>query len=119
MDEERAEMEARKKQKEEPNLYLTVKVVTDDIFFRHEGFDLASFDGKNSPLSDFPTFCVLKQATYAAFKSRVAKRFGYPESRIRLWVLVNRQNRTVRPDTYVPDHEPSLSMFYTLYANVF
>jgi len=119
MDEERAEMEAKRKQKEEPHLFLTVKVVTDETFSRHEGFDLASVDGRNSPLSDLPTFCVLKQMTYSGFKSRVAKRFGCPESRFRLWVLVNRRNRTVRPDTHIPENEPSLSMLYKLHADIF
>ena len=119
MDEERAETEAKKKQKEEPHLFLTVKVVTDETFSRHEGFDLASIDGRNSPLSDLPTFCVLKQMKYGEFKSRVAKRFGYLESRFRLWVLVNRQNKTTRPDTHIPEGEPSLSMLCGLHANNF
>ena len=102
-------MEAKKKQKEQPNLFLTAKVVTDETFSRHEGFDLASFDGRNSPLSDLQTFCVLKQMVYSAFKSRVAKRFSYPESQIRLWAIGNRQNRTVRPDMRIPEDVPSLS----------
>jgi len=29
--------------------------------------------------------------------------------RIRLWVLVNRQNKTVRPDTPIPENESALS----------
>ena len=119
MDEERAEMEAKRKQKEEPHLFLTVKVITDETFSRHEGFDLASVDGRNSPRSDLPTFCVLKRMTYSGFKSRVAKRFGYPETRFRLWVLVNRQNKTVRPDTHIPEYEPSLSMLCPLNAGNF
>jgi len=114
LDEERTEVDARKKEKEEPYRFLTVKVVTDATFSRHEGFDLASFDGRDSPRSDLPTFCVLKQMTYSAFRSRVAKRFHYPESRIRLWVMVNRQNKTVRPDMHIPENEPSLSMLCEL-----
>jgi len=119
MDEERTEMEAKRKQKEEPHLFLTVKVVTDETFSRHEGFDLASADGRHSPLSDLPTFSVLNQMSYSGFKSRVAKRFGYPENRFRLWVLVNRQNRTVRPDTHIPEYEPLLSMLYKLRVDNF
>jgi len=96
-------------------LLLTAKVVTDETFSRHEGFDLAVFDESNSP-SDLPTFRVLKQETYSAFKSRVAKHFSYSESQIRLWVLVNRQNKTVRPDTRIPETEPSLSMSCRLHT---
>lgn len=96
-------------EKEEPHLFLTAKVITDEDFSRHEGFDLASFDGKNSPLSDFQTFRVFKQMKYSVFKSRVAKRYGYHESRFRLWGLANRRNKTVRPDLHVPESEPLLS----------
>ena len=102
-------MKAEREGREE-DLFLTVKIVTDGTFSRHEGFDLAVFDEKKSPLSDLPTFRVLKQETYSVFKSRVTQHFGYPKSRIRLWVLANRQNKTVRPDTPVPENEPSLSM---------
>lgn len=85
------------------------QVITDDTFARHEGFDLATFDEKNWPPSDLPSFRVLKQETYSVFKSRVAQHFNYPESQIRLWVLVNRQNKTVRPDTAIPENETTLS----------
>ncbi|KAF9792792.1 cysteine proteinase [Thelephora terrestris] len=110
LDEERVQMEAKKKEREEQHLFLTAKVITDETFSRHEGFDLAVFDERNWPLSDLPTFRVLKQETYSVFKSRVAQHFGYPESQIRLWVLVNRQNKTVRPDAHIPENEPSLTV---------
>ena len=106
-DEERAEMEAKKEEREAPYLFMAAKVITDETFSRHEGFDLASFDGTNSPISDLPTFLVRRVMTYSAFKSRVARRFGHPESQIRLWVLVGRKNGTVRPDTHIPMYELS------------
>jgi ubiquitin carboxyl-terminal hydrolase 7 len=85
------------------------QVITDDTFSHHEGFDMATFDEKNWPPSDLPTFRVLKSEPYSTFKSRVAQHFNYPESQIRLWVLVNRQNKTVRPDNPIPENEPTLS----------
>lgn len=120
------QLEAKKREREEQHLFLTAKVfllfggdhvdsnyrtqvITDDTFARHEGFDLATFDEKNWPASDLPSFRVLKTETYSIFKSRVAQHFSYPESQIRLWVLVNRQNKTVRPDTHIPENEPALS----------
>ena len=109
MNEQRTEIDAKKKQKEQPNLFLTAKVVTDETFSRHEGFDLASFDERNSPLSDVPGFCVPNQMTYGAFKSRVATRFSYPENRIRFWVMDNRQNGTVRPGTRIIESQLSSS----------
>ena len=70
-------------------------------------------------MSDLPTFRVPKQTACRVFKSIIAKHFNRPESRIRLWVLVNRQNRTVRPDEYIPENEPSLSMSFGSHANNF
>ena len=87
-----------------------MQVITDDTFSHHEGFDLASFDEKNWPPSELPTFRVLKTETYNVFKARVAQHFNSPENQIRLWVLVNRQNKTVRPDTHIPENEPTLSV---------
>ncbi|KAF7793175.1 hypothetical protein EIP86_004284 [Pleurotus ostreatoroseus] len=110
LDEERLQFEAKKREREEQHLYLTAKVITDDTFAQHEGFDLATFDERNWPASDLPTFRVLKNETYSTFKQRVAQHFNYPENQIRLWVLVNRQNKTVRPDTHIPENEPALTV---------
>ncbi|EKM55554.1 uncharacterized protein PHACADRAFT_256265 [Phanerochaete carnosa HHB-10118-sp] len=110
LDEERMQMEAKKREREEQHLYLTAKVITDETFAQHEGFDLASFDERSWPASDLPTFRVLKNETYSTFKARVAQHFNYPENQIRLWVLVNRQNKTVRPDTHIPENEPALTV---------
>lgn len=109
LDEERLQIEAKKREREEQHLFLTAKVITDDTFAHHEGFDLATFDEKHWPPSDLPSFRVLKQETYNIFKSRVANHFNLPENKVRLWVLVNRQNKTVRPDTHIPENEPTLS----------
>lgn len=110
LDEERLQIEAKKREREEQHLFLTAKVITDETFARHEGFDLATFDEKNWPPSDLPSFRVLKQETYSTFKMRVAQHLNYPENQIRLWVLVNRQNKTVRPDTHIPENEPTLTV---------
>ena len=102
-------MEAKKREREEQHLYLTAKVITDATFAEHEGFDLATFDERNWPATDLPSFRVLKNEPYSTFKARVAQHFNYPENQVRLWVLVNRQNKTVRPDTHIPENEPQLS----------
>ena len=78
-----------------------------------EGFDLATFDERNWPATDLPSFRVLKNEPYSTFKARVAQHFNYPENQVRLWVLVNRQNKTVRPDTHIPENEPQLSTSMT------
>lgn len=88
------------------------QVITDETFARHEGFDLATFDERNWQPSELPSFRVLKAENYSIFKNRVALHFNYPENQIRLWVLVNRQNKTVRPDTPIPENEPALSRLF-------
>jgi ubiquitin carboxyl-terminal hydrolase 7 len=117
-------MEARRREKDEQHLYLTAKVritsrntesgqankfalqiITDDTFQRHQGFDLASFDDKNLPATELPQFRVLKTETYTTFKARVADYFKIPQNEFRLWVLVNRQNKTIRPDVPIPEQD--------------
>ncbi|KAF8350768.1 hypothetical protein F5887DRAFT_1210069 [Amanita rubescens] len=110
LEEERLQLEAKKREREEQHLFLTAKVITDETFAKHEGFDLATFDEKNWPPSDLPSFRVLKQETYSVFKYRIAQHFNHPENQIRLWVLVNRQNKTVRPDASIPENEPTLTV---------
>ncbi|WVO13321.1 hypothetical protein L204_100935 [Cryptococcus depauperatus] len=110
LDAEREQLEARKKEKDEQHLYLTAKVITDEIFSRHQGFDLASFEDKNIPATDLPNFRVLKNETYATFKQRIATYFKIPERDFRMWVLVNRQNKTIRPDVPIHESESSQTM---------
>lgn len=100
-------------------LLLTAKIVTDETFSRHEGFNLATFDKRKSPPPDLPTLRVPKQMTYSTFKSRVAQYFNYPESQIRLWVLINRQNKTVRPEVQIPENEPLSSLLSSSHADYF
>ncbi|CAG8737552.1 19364_t:CDS:10, partial [Gigaspora margarita] len=110
LDEERALYEQRKKEAEERHLYLSTKIVTPDTFSRHQGFDLANFDDRQYPISEVPQFKVLKSETYGNFKHMAAKQFGYPAEQIRFWVLVNRQNKTVRPDTPITDNFLAMTM---------
>ncbi|KAL7419595.1 ubiquitin-specific protease ubp15 [Cryptotrichosporon argae] len=107
---EREQVEAKRRERDEQHLYLTAKVITDDIFSRHQGFDLASFDDKNLPSTELPTFRVLKTETYATFKQRIAAFFKIHERDFRLWVLVNRQNKTIRPDVPIGDAEAGSTM---------
>lgn len=103
MEEERELLEARRREKDEQHLYLTAKIITDESFSRHTGFDLASFDDKNLPATELATFRVLKQEDFATFKRRIASYYKINERDFRLWVLVNRQNKTVRPDVPILD----------------
>ncbi|EPQ30594.1 uncharacterized protein PFL1_02118 [Pseudozyma flocculosa PF-1] len=110
LEDERMQLEARKREREEQHLYLTVKLITEDTFRGHQGFDLATFEERNLPATELPTFRVLKNELYLNFKSKIAAQYNLPEESIRMWVLVNRQNKTVRPDTVVPETDPNLTL---------
>ena len=92
-------------------------MITDDIFSRHQGFDLASFDDKNLPATELPTFRVLKTEPFSTFKQRIAQWFKITEKDFRLWVLVNRQNKTIRPDVPIHDSDASQSEHSTAFRD--
>ncbi|KAG8830769.1 hypothetical protein FRC17_004264 [Serendipita sp. 399] len=110
IEEEQRVLERKRRERDEQHLYLTVKLLTDQSFQQHQGFDLATFDDKNWPASEVPTFRVLKQEPYVKFKARVAQSMDVSTDRVRLWVLVGRQNKTVRPDVPIPDHDNTMTV---------
>ncbi|RUS32460.1 ICP0-binding domain of ubiquitin-specific protease 7-domain-containing protein [Jimgerdemannia flammicorona] len=76
--------------------------MTDETLKVHQGFDLKQ--------SEISSFLVKKGETFAVFKQSVADHFQVPVDRFRLWILVTRQNRTVRPDQPIPETEANSSM---------
>ncbi|CAG8517017.1 2181_t:CDS:10 [Diversispora eburnea] len=108
--EEKALHDQKKKEAEERHLYLQVKVVTAETFRNYQGFDLANFDDRQYPLSPVPQYKVLKNDTYGSFKESVARDIQVPAEQIRFWVLVNRQNKTVRPDAPISDNHINSTM---------
>lgn len=109
IEEEREQLELRRRERAEQHLYMTVKVVTAEHFREHQGFDLAAFDDGIQPATDVPAFRVLKNEPFVQFKARLAAQNGLPVGQVRLWAFVNRQNKTVRPDAVVPD-DPTLTL---------
>ncbi|CAD6985631.1 unnamed protein product [Tilletia controversa] len=110
LEDERAQLEARRREKEEQHLFLTAKVITEDTFRKHQGFDLATFEDRTLPPTELPSFRVHKADTFLSFKHMLSQQFNLPEDQMRLWVLVNRQNKTVRPDTVIPENDPNLTL---------
>ncbi|KAJ3218779.1 hypothetical protein HDU67_004027 [Dinochytrium kinnereticum] len=109
LEEERVVTEQRKKEKEEQHLYMNVKVLLDENIREHPGFDLCNFDDKAYPLSPISSFKD-KHADCYFFKQILAEKLGAPYERIRFWNMVGRQNKTVRPDSPVPDSECDKAM---------
>ncbi|CAG8433376.1 8105_t:CDS:10 [Ambispora gerdemannii] len=110
LDDEKAAAEQKKKEREEMHLYLNVKIISDEAFRTHQGFDLANFEERQYPFSDIPTMKVLKAESYGTFREKIAEQHNVPVEATRLWVLVNRQNKTVRPDAPINENMYSLSM---------
>ena len=52
---------------------------------------------------------MLKTEQFTTFKQRIAQWFKISERDFRLWVLVNRQNKTIRPDVPIHDSEANQS----------
>ncbi|KAI9834557.1 MAG: hypothetical protein M1819_002933 [Sarea resinae] len=107
--EERALMEQKRKEREEQHLYLRVLVITDDTFKAHQGFDLATWDsGQGNAAAGPKAYRVLRSSTISDFMKTVADDIGQVATQLRPWVMVNRQNKTVRPDQ--PLMDPSMTL---------
>ncbi|RGB42725.1 ICP0-binding domain of ubiquitin-specific protease 7-domain-containing protein [Rhizophagus diaphanus] len=92
----------------EKNL-LTVEVVSAEKFKNYQGFDLANFD-HHSLFFDVYTYKIQKTKTYDVFKKDISQIFNIPSKQIRFWVLVKRINKTIRPDTPIPESYFNKSM---------
>jgi ubiquitin carboxyl-terminal hydrolase 7 len=75
-------------------------VITDDTFQNHGGTDLTIFDYL---YSEDPAaardYRLLRTSTVRELTETVGDDIGVDPRRIRFWCMVNRQNKTIRPDT--------------------
>ncbi|PKK79919.1 hypothetical protein RhiirC2_860249 [Rhizophagus irregularis] len=83
--------------------FCTVKVVTAEIFKKHKGFDLVDFKNWHDLLPEVYLYKILKRETYGVFKENISRRFNIPPEQVQFWVLINRQNGTIRPNTPIPE----------------
>ncbi|KAK3939543.1 ubiquitin carboxyl-terminal hydrolase [Diplogelasinospora grovesii] len=113
-EEELAAREARRKEREEQHLYIGVKAITEATFQHHGGTDLTVFDANPEVDPAAPRFYrTLRQATMQELVNNIAADIGQDPRRIRLWLMVNRQNKTIRPDTPVMDLRPTVEETYS------
>ncbi|KAK2853253.1 hypothetical protein FQN49_005259 [Arthroderma sp. PD_2] len=104
VDEERAEVVRRKKERDEQHLYINIGVVTDESIKHHHGFDLTSSDLEQGNPALPTSYRVRRNMKVGEFAELVAEDRSLDPGRVRLWAMVNRQNKTVRPDQ--PLREP-------------
>ncbi|KAJ3075107.1 hypothetical protein HDU98_009176 [Podochytrium sp. JEL0797] len=100
---ERLESERIAKEKAEQHLFINVKVLLESDVHKHRGFDLCNFDHKAYPLTPVQQKRLRKEVTLAQLKEEVAQEIGVDVGRLCVWVMVGRQNKTVRPDTLLTE----------------
>jgi ubiquitin carboxyl-terminal hydrolase 7 len=102
--EELAAKEAKRRERDEAHLYLHARVVTEGTFQHHGGMDLAGFEASPETDPSAPRhYRVLKATKMEDMVARIASDMGTDPKLVRLWVMVNRQNKTVRPDQPIMD----------------
>lgn len=109
LDQEAALREQRRKEREEQHLYLGVRVITDDTFQQHGGTDLTVFDylWSEDPAAA-RDYRLLRKSSVKELAETVGEDIGVDPRRIRFWCMVNRQNKTIRPDTPIVDFTLSI-----------
>ncbi|CAG8316997.1 unnamed protein product [Penicillium salamii] len=116
LSEDRAEMLRKKKEREEAHLYMNVGVLDDENFKNHHGFDLTSVE---LPVDDpaLPKqYKALRSKKVSEFAQEIAEERGLKAEAIRFWVMVNRQNKTTRPDQVIRDQEMTLDEAYSKFG---
>lgn len=117
MNEERAALEKRRKEREEQHLYLNIGVVTEANFKAHQGFDLSAWEHDNDSPSTHTNHRALRLSTVAEFTRTLAESLKLSPDHIRLWAMVNRQNKTTRPDQPINEPEMTLDAAFSKYGS--
>lgn len=84
---------------------MAAKVITNDTFRNYGGTDLCSFEASSqtgdpaAPLH----YRVLRAMRLTEFVAMIAEELKKDPKTLRLWTMVNRQNKTIRPDTPIMD----------------
>ncbi|KAJ1969868.1 ubiquitin-specific protease ubp15 [Dispira parvispora] len=90
--------EQRRLEDLERQLTIETRLVTDETVRTHKGFDLANFvdpaPGESSPIS----LRVKREMSTAEYKNLVAEKLQLKPDSFQLWIMISRQNKTIRPD---------------------
>lgn len=84
-------------------------MITDDTFQQHGGTDLTVFDylWSEDPAAA-RDYRLLRKSSVKELAETVGEDIGVDPRRIRFWCMVNRQNKTIRPDTPIVDFSLSI-----------
>ncbi|KAB8234736.1 ubiquitin-specific protease UBP15 [Aspergillus alliaceus] len=114
--EERVELARRKKEREEAHLYINVGVINEDSFRSHHGFDLTSLDLPAGDPALPKQYRILRAQKVGELAEQLAGEKGIDASRVRFWVMVNRQNKTTRPDQVIKDPDMTVEEAYSRFG---
>ena len=117
LNEERAEKERIRKEQQEAHLYLTVDVIDDESFKAYEGFDLTNWELDPNNPSNPRRHRVLRTLTVDDFIKTLADEHNAPPEHFRFWVMVNRQNKTVRPDQPITEGNISIEAAFVKHGS--
>jgi ubiquitin carboxyl-terminal hydrolase 7 len=111
-------LEEKRKEREEQHLYLGCAVIFEDKFRSYEGFDLAdwSLTDQQNPMAPV-YYRTLRASTVKEFCQRIAEDKNVSPERVRIWVMVNRQNKTVRPDQPLMDPDMTIEEAFTKHSS--
>ena len=97
---------------------MQMGVVTDENFKAFQGFDLCAWEGVEPGSEAAPkTHRILRTSTIADFIKTVAAEKKLPAEQVRLWVMVNRQNKTTRPDQPIENSAMTIDEAFTKYGS--
>ncbi|PYH96113.1 ubiquitin C-terminal hydrolase [Aspergillus ellipticus CBS 707.79] len=114
--EDRVDFARRKKEREEAHLYINVGVLSDDSFRSHHGFDLTSVDLPAEDPAVPKQYKTLRAKKVGEFAQELAEEKGLDPEQVRFWVMVNRQNKTTRPDQVIKDRDMTVEEAYNRYG---
>jgi len=83
---------------------MVVRVITETGFNAHQGTDLTTFDRdpECNPAAA-KHYRLLKSTTVQELIYKIAADTGQEANKVRLWSMIRRQNKTVRPDQPLMD----------------
>ncbi|GAB7360635.1 hypothetical protein MBLNU230_g0515t1 [Neophaeotheca triangularis] len=97
--EERAAAEKRRKDREEAHLYMQVQVATEANFKAHNTTDIVPWGIEYDEEPAAPAiYRLLRSMTVSDLTKYIAQQNNQDPELLRPWIMVNRQNGTIRPD---------------------
>ncbi|EQK98584.1 Peptidase C19, ubiquitin carboxyl-terminal hydrolase 2 [Ophiocordyceps sinensis CO18] len=113
-EEENELRETRRREQKEAHLHMMARVITDDTFRQYGGTDLCTFDANPEVDVAAPrSYRLRRTMTMEEFVHQVAADIGQDGRKVRLWLMVNRQNKTIRPDQPIMDLGPTVEDIFT------